>query len=351
MKLLLLLSTSVLLLFTPLVQASKNHHVRGGTLSRPRRSRGLKLKLGDNRHNDDHHVDKDYTHTPPEEEDRTGGDGVVFPAEGDCVTLYEPTAEALYQAIIHDTTEKLTLCDTTIKFERELVLPPVDHLHTIECVNECIFDGQHRHRILTLGDERLFPLTPWTPDNPPCSIPDITFRNIVFQKGVGIPTAIGDGGSGRQGGGGAIQATGLVDSIAFDHCTFRYNTATYSQNGGAIDVLAFNFGAKLKFKDCLFYENTAHTGGAINAGNICVELDGTNFEGNTCCGGGEGPAIYHSTIHGFEDMMHVECIGDDNQFVNNLDGVCLNGGPMLDAFPIVGCTENCGALGPPHCRL
>ena len=258
----------------------------------------------------------------------------------DCITLTQNTSAALGEAVLLANGENIHLCDTTILFDDELAL---DVSVNLTCQNDCIFDGRNSTRLFSFG------YTIW---------PDVTsvdfriyFQNITFQHGRGVPVLEGIGS--RQGGGGAFQMRGIEGhSIAiFEDCVFRNNNGTFSHNGGAIDV---ENGGRIELNRCLFDGNTAHTGGAINAYDILVTIKDTVFRNNDVCGSGEGSAIYLSSDDFESRDIFVECTGS-NEFVGNIDGVCidpaLNPGYVEFPHDIVGCTKSCGVAGVPSCRL
>ena len=112
-----------------------------------------------------------------------------------------------------------------------------------------------------------------------------------------------------------------MSRAAFIDCIFQNNNGQFNFNGGAIDVWPW---FSLDLVDSQFINNTAHTGGAINAVDCRVWLRGSSFVNNTVCGAWEGPAIFLGA-NNFPPAEHVavNCVGDGNIFVDNLDGVCI----------------------------
>jgi len=100
----------------------------------------------------------------------------------------------------------------------------------------------------------------------------------------------------------------------------------------------------------VFRNNTAYNGGAILTGDIVVRIQDSTFERNTCCGGAEGAAIYHFSSELQSTEVIVECVGDNNVFVDNINGICIDPklNPGYEEYP---CTKNCGDIGDPFCRL
>ena len=161
---------------------------------------------------------------------------------------------------------------------------------------------------------------------------------------------IQDDGVTRQGGGGAFQVTGLVlDDLSFVGCTFRHNSASEFDSGGALEFYSVTPFSKVHIEDCTFWNNTAQAGGGIFADDVRINLMGTTFTENNICDKSSGPAIL---LHETNQLAFVECMGDGNAFIDNKDTWCVGRSrPNFVTTDIVGCTKGCGAWAEDSCRI
>jgi len=101
-------------------------------------------------------------------------------------------------------------------------------------------------------------------------------------------------------------------SLSFDHCSFRYNTATAL--GGAV----YCESASIPFLNCTFQENGAYGGGAVHCGNSSPSFVSCPFRGNAAYGSSSyGGAL--SCNHALPQLMN--CLFEDNQSENDGGGV------------------------------
>jgi predicted outer membrane repeat protein len=235
-----------------------------------------------------------------------------------CMSLAEDTVDALEEAILKSYGQEINLCSTTIIFDREIAVEQPNaqeqqvrktkSIIRLVCAGECIFNGNDATRLFRFGKATF-------PDRSPVYF-DLVFKGFTFQNGYG-----GEGSSGLESGG-AIQMIGHGRAL-FENCTFLRNQAP-SANGGAILIETSTINAAapttLDLVDCTFLENYAYNGGGISAIDVSISLERTLFQENTCVGGSEGGAIFLGTNDfPYPDHVVVECIGEENVFVGNID--------------------------------
>jgi predicted outer membrane repeat protein len=242
------------------------------------------------------------------------------PLPGDeCVKLANNTVAALEELILSANGNQINLCNTALSFDREIVLQPneegvVDL--SLSCPGGCVFVGN--------GDTRFFRVA--TDNSEPTFLFFVKFERIIFQNG----------GASNLENGGAVELIGLGNSVArFNECTFRGNRAIET-NGGAIFMqtsltnqtvvdeettttsVEVSTPGLLELKSCGFLSNQAYNGGAVAGVDITMLVEGTYFRENRASGNFQGGAIFLGFDEYEVDDVMVTCIGDDNEFTDNV---------------------------------
>ena len=125
-----------------------------------------------------------------------------------------------------------------------------------------------------------------------------------------------------------------TDSSSTSHqlCRFEHNRAP-SSNGGTI----YAERSTISLQGCVVTGSVAYSGGALAAIDSSVTIQETTFRDNFAGGCGEGPAIFMgSTSFPHPQDQILECIGNDNHFVNNTDANACGG-----TSDIAGPSQNC----------
>jgi hypothetical protein len=130
-------------------------------------------------------------------------------------------------------------------------------------------------------------------------------------------------------------STATTDESSSGECLFENNQAPNS-NGGTLFVER----STLSFKGCTVSGSVAYSGGAIVAIDSYISVQDTTFRDNFAGGCGEGPAVFiGSTSFPSPENEILECVGDNNQFINNTDSDFCQG-----TADIAGPSKNCEAF-------